>query len=36
MIGAGPRLGLGHRLVESVDALALALDEVDHDPPGHV
>ena len=30
MIGAGPRLGLGlgHRLVESVDALALAQDEV--------
>ena len=30
MIGAGPRLGLGlgHRLVESVDALALGLDEV--------
>ena len=30
MIGAGPRLGLGlgHGLAESVDALALALDEV--------
>ena len=30
MVGAEPRLGLGlgHQLVESVDALALALDEV--------
>ena len=27
MIKARPRLGLGHRLFESVDALALALDE---------
>ena len=27
MIRAGPRLGLGHRLIESVDALILALDE---------